>query len=174
MHAITRPSHQPRQKVKAATLRSMHHTSLYVRLILQAKTQGANTATTGISLHTRLRENAKEGTNILNFSHGQFYNGKLVNRYGHAPTDECSLCHLPNSCTYVAGECKAHKNLSIRRHNAACQLIHAAIRNSAKGGGARYAAEDLRLVAVNAGNQHQTMEETLASLVIPPTRGPTP
>ena len=137
----------------------MHHTSLYKRLILRAKTQGANIAPTGTSLHSRLRENAKEGTNILKFIHGQLYNGKLAKRYGHAPTDESPLCHLPYSCTHIASECKAHKNLSINRHNAACQLIHAAIRNSAKGGGALYAAEDLRLVATDAGTQHQTTEK---------------
>jgi len=34
MHAFTRPSHQLRQKVRAATLRSMHHTSIYMRLII--------------------------------------------------------------------------------------------------------------------------------------------
>jgi len=145
----------------------MHNTSLYMRLILQAKTQGANTAPTETSLHTRLRENAKEGSNILKFIHGQIYNGKLANRYGHAPTDEYPLCHLLDSCTHIAGECKAHKNLSIRRHNAACQLIHAAIRNSAKLGSTLYAAENLRVVAADSGNQPQTTEETLAAIVTP-------
>ena len=98
----------------------MHHTSIYKRLILQAKTQGANTATTGTSLHTCLRETTKEGTHILKFLHGQLYNGKLAKRYGHTPTDECPLCNLLDSCTHIAGEFKAHKNLSISRHNAAC------------------------------------------------------
>ncbi len=72
----------------------------------------------------------------------------------------------------------AHKNLSIRRHNAACQLIHVAIRNSVKDGGSLYSADDLRLVAADAGNQNQTSEEELASLVTPqqddlyPKQGP--
>jgi len=57
MHACTRPSHQLSKKIRAVTLRSMHQTSVYIRIILQAKTQGAYTATTGASLHTRLREN---------------------------------------------------------------------------------------------------------------------
>jgi len=145
------------------------HTSTYRRLILQAKTQGANTATTGMALHARLRENSKEGTSLLKLIHGQLSNGKLANRYGHALTDECLLCHRPDSCTHIAGECKAHKNLSISRHNTACQLIHAALRNSAKRGIALYSADDLRLVAADAGNQNQTTEEELASLVNPPT-----
>jgi len=51
MHAFAPPSHQLRQKIRAATLRSLHHTSLYMRLILQARTQGANTTITGITLH---------------------------------------------------------------------------------------------------------------------------
>ena len=55
----------------------MHHTFIYMRLILQAKTQGANTATTGTALHARLRENSKDGTNILKFIHGHLYNDKL-------------------------------------------------------------------------------------------------
>ena len=71
MHAFTRPSHQLRQKVRAATLRTMHHTSIYKRLILQAKSQDANNATTGTSLHTRFRENPKKGAYILNFIYGQ-------------------------------------------------------------------------------------------------------
>ena len=70
MYAFTHPLYQLRQKVRAATLRSMHQPSIYRRLILQAKTQGANTATTGASLHTRLRENAKEGMNLLKVIHG--------------------------------------------------------------------------------------------------------
>jgi ribonuclease HI len=172
MHAFTRPSHQLRQKVRASTLRSLHHTSLYMRLILTAKTEGMNTAAAGKALHTRLRENPKEGTNLLKFMYGQLYNGKLAKLYGHTPTDECPLCHLPDSCTHIAGECKAHKNLTIGRHNAACQLIHAAIRNSAKGGGALYSAKELRLVMADAGTQAQTTTEDLESLEDPGPQAP--
>jgi len=71
MHIFTRPSQQLRQKARASTLRSMLHTSIYRRRILQAKTQGANTATTGTALRSRLRENSKEGTNLHKFIHGQ-------------------------------------------------------------------------------------------------------
>jgi len=49
----------------------MHHTFIYKRLSLQAKTQGANTVTTGTALYARLRENSKEGTNLLKLIHGQ-------------------------------------------------------------------------------------------------------
>ena len=83
-----------------------------------------------------------------------------------APTDECPLYHRSDACTHIAGECDPHKNLSISRHNAACQLIHVAIRSSAKGGGALYGTEDLRPVAADAGNQNQTTEAEL-SLVTP-------
>ena len=167
MHAFTRPSYQMRQKVRAATLRIMHHTSIYRRLILQAKIQDTITTTTGVSVHTHLRENPKEGTHLLKIAYGQLYNGKIAKRYGHAPTDECPLCHRPDSCTHIAGECKSHTNLSISRHNEACQLIHVAIRNSSKGGSALYSAENLRLVAADTGNRHQTPEEVLASLGTP-------
>jgi len=167
MDAFTRPSHQPRQKVRAATLRSLHHTSIYMRLIIHAKKQGASIATTGTALHVRLQENSKKGTKLLKFIHGQPYNGKLAKRYGHAPTDECPLCHRPDLCTHIAGECKAHKNLSIIRHNAVCLLTHAAIRNSAKEGGALYCADDLRLVTADACNQNQTTEEELSCINTP-------
>ncbi len=96
MHAFTRPSMQLRQNVRDATLRSMHHTSLYRRLILQAKTTGARNAQTGASLHARLRTNPKEDTSLLKFVYGQLYNGKTAKRYGHAPTDECPLCRRPD------------------------------------------------------------------------------
>ena len=155
MQAFTHPSQKLRQKVHAATLRSMHHASLYMRLILQAREQGAHIAATGKALHTRLRDQAKEGTNLLRFLCGQLYNGKLAHRYGHAPTDKCPLCHLFDSCTHIAGKCEAHKHLHISRHNVACQLVRAAIRNSAKGGGALYRAKDLFLVTADADNQPQ-------------------
>jgi hypothetical protein len=98
-----------RQKVRDATLINIHHTSLYMRLILQARTQGANTATTGTTLHIRLRENANEGSHILKFIYGRLYNGKLAKLYGYVPTDECLLCHIPDSYTHIAGECKFQK-----------------------------------------------------------------
>jgi hypothetical protein len=81
--------------------------------------------------------------------------------------DECPLCHRPDSCTHIAGKCKAHKNLSIIRHIAAYQLTYAAIHSSTKGGGALYNADDLRLVAADASNQNQTTEEELSSIVTP-------
>jgi hypothetical protein len=149
MHAFTRPSIQLRRQVRAATLRIMHRISLYRRLILQAKATSARNAQTGISPHARLRTNPKEGTTLLKFVYGQLYNNKIAKRYGHAPTDDCPLCGRPDSCTHIIGECKYHKHLAISQHNAACQLVHAAIRDSAKGGGALYSAEDLRLVAAD-------------------------
>ena len=57
--------------------------------MIQANKQGATTATTGTAFHVRLRENSKEGTDLLKLIHGQLYNVKLAKRYGHAPTDEC-------------------------------------------------------------------------------------
>ena len=138
-----------------------------MRLSIQAKKQGATTTTIGSANHVRLRENSKKGTKLLKFIHGTLYNGKLAKRDGHAPTDECPLYYRPDSCTHIAEERKANKNLAISCHNAACQLIHAAIRNSTKGGGALYSADDLRLVAADTGNQNQTTEEELSSIMTP-------
>ena len=119
----------------------------------------------GKAIHRRLTVNAWEGTTILKFIHGQLYNGKLEKRYGHAPTDECPLCHKPDSCTYIAGECSYHEALTISRHSAACQLIHAAIRKSAKGGGSLYSAPDIVLVTADAGSYPQTAQASLETLI---------
>ena len=122
IHAFTRPSQQLRHKVRYALLRSLHHTSLYRRLILKSMEVGTNTQSVGKTIHRRLMGNAWEGTSLAKFIHGQLYNGKLAKRYGHAPTDEWPLCHKPDSCTHIAGECANHKALAISRHNAACQV----------------------------------------------------
>ena len=100
MHAFTRPSHQLRQKARAATLRNLHHTSIYMRLILQAKEQGATTATTGTALHTRLRDNSKEGTYLLKFSHGQPYTLESLSK----DTDMPRMTSVP----YVTARTHAH------------------------------------------------------------------
>ena len=70
---------------------------------------------------------------LFKFIYEELYNGKLAMRYGHALTNECPLCHMPDSCTHIVGECPDHEVLRISYHNAACQLIHAAIRKTAKG-----------------------------------------
>ncbi len=167
MQAFIRPSQHMRYEIRAATLKSMYQTFMCMRLILQAKTHGAHTANTRESLHTRLRDTPKEGTNLQQFLNGQLCNGKMAKRYGHVPTDDCPLRHRPDACTHIACECAAHKNLSISRHNAACQLIHAAFRNSIKRGVALYSAEDLLLVAPYAGNENQTTEDELVFVVTP-------
>jgi len=167
MHAFTRPSQQLRHKVRAATLRSLHQPSLYMRLILLAKAKGAGTTETCKALQKKLVENPSEGTRILKFAYEKLYNGKLAYRYGHATTDKCPLCHLPDSCTHIAGVCKAHKNLNISRHNAACRLVHTAIRNATKGAGAIYNANDLFLAAADAGSQPQTTTEGEKTLMAP-------
>ena len=58
----------------------------------------------GRAIHIKLNSNPKEGTTLLKFIHGQLYNGKIVMRYGQAPTDECPLCHKTDSCTYITGD----------------------------------------------------------------------
>ena len=58
---------------------------------------------------------------------------------------------MPNLCTHIAGECPDHENMRISRHNSACQLVHAAIRKTTKGGGALNSAPDLILVMSDTG-----------------------
>jgi hypothetical protein len=118
----------------------------------------------GQALHKKLTYSPWEGTFLFEFIYGQLYNGKLAKRYGHAPSDECPLCHRPDSCTHIAGECLDHETLRISRHNAACQLIHAAIRKTAKEGGAIHSAPVLILVLADTGTQHMSTGDSIESL----------
>ena len=164
MHACTRPSPQLRTQVRDALLRSLHHSSFYRRLIVTSKEKGACTKTTGHALHKKVTHSPREGISLLNFLHGHIYNDKLAMRYGHAPTDACPLCHMPDFCTHIAWECPGHEALRISRHNAACQLVHAAIRKTAKGGGTLYSAPDLILVMADTCVQPMTQGDSIESL----------
>ena len=164
MHAITRPSSQFRRNVRGALLRCLHHSSLYRRLIVVSKERGARTKTVGLALYKKLTYSPWEGTSILKFVYGQLYTCKLAKRYGHALTDECPLCRMPDSCIHIAGECPDHETLRISRHNAACQLIHAAIHKTAKGGGALYSVPDLKLVMADTGRKSMTTGDSIRSL----------
>jgi hypothetical protein len=77
---------------------------------------------------------------------------------------------LPDSCTHIAGQCSHHTNHIISRHNAACQLTHAAIRTAFKGGGTIYSPHDLRLVSTDAGSKHQAIEDDLEAFTFPPSQ----
>jgi hypothetical protein len=164
MHAFTRPSQQLRLKVRHALLRSLHYTSLYIRILVANKLKGARLQTVGRAIHKKLNSTPKEGTTLLKFIYGKLYNGKIAKRYGHAPTDECLLCHKHDSCTHIAGEYTDHEGLRIERHNAACQLIHAAIRKTSIGGGALHSAHDLVLISAGTGTLPQTTADNLAAL----------
>ncbi len=71
---------------------------------------------------------------------------------------------MPDSCTHIAGEFPDHKAMRISRHNVACQLIHAAIRKTTKGGGALHSASDLVLVMADTGTQPITTGDSIESL----------
>ena len=61
-------------------------------------------------------------------------------------------------------ECPDHEAMRISRHNAACQLVHAAIRKTAKGGGALHSAPDLILVMADTCVQPMTTGDSIESL----------
>ena len=71
MHALTRPSFQLRLKVRDVLLHSLHHSSLYRRLIIANKEKGARTKTAGEALHKMLTHSPWEGTYLLKFIYGQ-------------------------------------------------------------------------------------------------------
>ena len=54
--------------------------------------------------------------------------------------------------------------MRINRHNAACQLVHAADRKTAKGEGALHSAPDLVLVMADTGTQPMTTGDSIESL----------
>ena len=76
MHAFTRPSLQLRLKVRDALLRSLHHSSLYRRLVVANREKGDRTNTVGHAIHTKLTRSPWEGTALLKFLYGQLYNGR--------------------------------------------------------------------------------------------------
>jgi hypothetical protein len=71
---------------------------------------------------------------------------------------------MPDSCTHLAGECPDREALRISRQNAACQLIHAAIRKTSRGGGALHSTPDLVLVMADTGTQPMTTGDSIESL----------
>jgi hypothetical protein len=71
---------------------------------------------------------------------------------------------MPDSCTHIAGECPDYEALRISHHNAACQLIHAAIRKIAKGGGALHSAPGLVPVMADTGTHPMTTGGSIDSL----------
>ncbi len=71
---------------------------------------------------------------------------------------------MPDSCTHIVGECPDHEALRISRHNVACQLVHAAIRKTTKGGGALHSAPDLIVVMADTGVQFMTTRDSIKYL----------
>ncbi len=67
MHAFTRPSSHLRLKIRDALLRSLHHSSLYRRLITAVKERGARAKIVGQALHKKLTNSPWEGNSILHF-----------------------------------------------------------------------------------------------------------
>jgi hypothetical protein len=172
-HAFTNPSKQFRRHVKPRLLSGLYHTSLYRRLILQASKDGARLNTTSAQITTRRRDSPKQASLLLKFLWGQLYNGKLAFRYGHQPTPACRLCGAPDSCTHIAGACPANTSHIIKKHNAAVQLVHAAIRQASKGGAALHRSP-LTLISCDAGNISQTTSAQLAALLTDDAPEPPP
>ena len=54
-----------------------------------------------------------------------------------------------------------HEALRISRHNVACELIHAAIRKTVKGGGALHSAPDLVMDMADTCTQPMTPGESI-------------
>jgi len=119
MHTFTKTSNQLHLNDRSATLRIIHNTFLYTRLILKAKAQGGLTYTTDTAIRSFFHKSPKKGINMLKFMYDQLYNDKLTYKYKLVSTDACPLCGLSDSCTHIAGECKPHNNQFINIHSAA-------------------------------------------------------
>ena len=71
MHAFTKPSNQLRLKVLAATLKSLHYTSLNIHMFINAKAQGPRTVSVGTSLQSMIQNSQRDGITILKFIYDQ-------------------------------------------------------------------------------------------------------
>ena len=103
IQAFTRLSSQLRLKVRDALLRSLHHSSLYRRLVVASKEKGARTKTVGQTLQKKPTHSPWDGTSLLKFIYGQLYNGKLATRYGHALTNVLALSFAGLMYPYCRG-----------------------------------------------------------------------
>ncbi len=127
MHSLARPKSSGLRFERCYSVAYTPTTSsLYIHFILANKEKGARSKIMGPALYKRLTYNRKEGTTLLKLIYGQLYNGKLAN--DHVLIVECPLYHKLDSNMYIAGEFPDHEALLISRHNAACRLVHAAIR----------------------------------------------
>jgi hypothetical protein len=149
--------------------------SLYRRLILKAQTDGARLHTTASQITRRRTSSPAQANQLYTFLWGQLYNGKIAHRYGKQPTSACRLCGLPDSCTHIAGTCPANTAHIIKKHNAAVQLVHTAIRKASKGGAALHRSP-LTLLCCDAGITPQTTTSQLHAITHPhePPCPPTP
>ncbi len=108
MHSFTRPSYLFVHKIKVATYRSLHHTILYRRLVLQFKGKEARICNAGQAIYKRLRTETKKGTKHNELESKQLFIGKLAPRYDHAPTDACPFCGSPNKLLHISQEYIRH------------------------------------------------------------------
>ena len=167
-HAFTDPQKQIRTRVRPRVLEMTACNSLYRRLIMAAKQRGDQVEETAAGLAKLHREGRhRDATRIFKFLWGQYYNGKLARRYGHATHDKCPLCSLPDSCTHIGAGCPALAPHYLLRHQAAVQAMHVFIRQSEKGAGA-ILGNPLTLVACDGGGEAAASKDptlrTLAGL----------
>ena len=135
---------------------------------MAAKQRGDQIEETAAGLAKLHREGRhRDATRIFKFLWGQYYNGKLARRYGHATHDKCPLCSLPDSCTHIGAGCPALAPHYLLRHQAAVQAVHVFIRQSEKGAGA-ILGNPLTLVACDGGGEAAASKDptlrTLAGL----------
>ena len=60
-----------------------------MRIIITHTEKWARITIVGQAIHKRLISDSKEGLALIKFIYGQLFNGKLAQRYGYAPTNEC-------------------------------------------------------------------------------------
>ena len=143
------------------TSRPSQYRNLFLHL---EKHEGALLHLPSAHIQSRLRSgNVRDAMRLFKYLWGTLYCGKLAKRYKHAQTDECPLCHFPDSCTHIGSGCPKHTGLYISRHDAAVRMIADYLLHSPKGASALH--QSLRLLSRDAGRNERPMTEDFDELV---------
>jgi len=136
-HSFAKPSNQLSGKVYSAILRSIHNTSLYMRLALVAKQHGrcrnrGGKPTHYTSLYAPPLKLAFMNLNLLTVNLTTASSFIVTGTPPLTRTPYARPAILPDSYAHIAREYSHTSVQVINRHNVACLLAHKAIRSSRK------------------------------------------
>jgi hypothetical protein len=98
MHAFTRPSQQLRHKVRQALIRSLHYASLYRRLLVANKNNGARLQIVGWAIYRKLNSMLRKAPPSLNLYMANF---TMANSHRDMATRLRMSAHYATSRTHA-------------------------------------------------------------------------